>query len=75
MRLVLQLVAGLLVIVARCLGAATIWATIDAYRSVDRATEASAERVSQALEALYWRICSRSRSSIAPSPRSCGERG
>src|SRR5438552_8663883 len=41
--------------VALCLGAATIWATIDAYRSVDRATAASAERVSQALEALYWR--------------------
>ena len=55
MRLVLQLVVRLLVVVVLCLGAATIWATIDAYRSVDRATAASAERVSQALEALYWR--------------------
>lgn len=55
MRLVLQLVARLLVVVALCLGAATVWATVDAYRSVDRATAASAERVSQALEALYWR--------------------
>jgi signal transduction histidine kinase len=55
MRLVLQLVARLLVVVALCLAAATMWATIDAYRSVDRATAASAERVSQALEALYWR--------------------
>lgn len=55
MRLVLQLVARLLLVVALCLGAATVWATIDAYRSVDRATAASAERVSQALEALYWR--------------------
>ena len=55
MRLVLQLVARLLVVVVLCLGAATVWATIDAYRSVDRATAASAERVSQALEALYWR--------------------
>jgi signal transduction histidine kinase len=54
MRLVLQLVARLLVVVALCLGAATIWATVDAYRSVDRATAASAERVSQALEGLYW---------------------
>jgi signal transduction histidine kinase len=54
MRLVLQLVARLLVIVALCLAAATVWATIDAYRSVDRATAASAERVSQAVEALYW---------------------
>jgi signal transduction histidine kinase len=55
MRLVLQLVARLLLVVVLCLGAATIWATIDAYRSVDRATAASAQRVSQALEALYWR--------------------
>ena len=55
MRLVLQLVARLFIIVILCLGAATIWATIDAYRSVDRATSASAERVSVALEALYWR--------------------
>lgn len=55
MRLVLQLVARLLVIVALCLGAAAIWATIDAYRSVDRATATSAQRVAKALEALYWR--------------------
>ena len=55
MRLVLQLVARLLIVVVLCLGAAIIWVTIDAYRSVDRATAASARRVSQALEALYWR--------------------
>jgi signal transduction histidine kinase len=55
MRLVLQLIARLLVVVVFCLGAATIWATVDAYNSVDRATAASAQRVSQALEALYWR--------------------
>jgi signal transduction histidine kinase len=55
MRLVLELVARLLLVVVLCLGAATIWATIDAYHSVDRATAASAQRVSQALEALYWR--------------------
>ena len=54
MRLVLQLVARLLLIVALCLGAATVWATFDAYRSVDRATAASAQRVAQALRALYW---------------------
>lgn len=54
MRLVLQLVARLLLIVALCLGAATIWATFDAYRSVDRATATSAQRVAQALQGLYW---------------------
>ena len=72
MRLVLQLVARLLVVVALCLGAATIWATIDAYRSVDRATAASAERVSQALEALYWRELllrsNRTREHLLPVP-------
>ena len=52
MRLVLQLVGRLFVVVILCLGAATVWATIDAHRSVDRATAASAERVSVALEAL-----------------------
>ncbi|WP_407180323.1 histidine kinase [Bradyrhizobium sp. STM 3562] len=55
MRLVLQLVARLLVVVILCLTAATVWATVDAYRSVDRATAASADRVSEALQALYWR--------------------
>ncbi len=54
MRLVFQLVARLLLVVVLCLGAATVWATLDAYRSVDRATAASAERVSRALQALYW---------------------
>jgi signal transduction histidine kinase len=72
MRLVLQLVARLLVVVALCLGAATVWATIDAYRSVDRATAASAERVSQALEALYWRELmlhsNRTREHLLPVP-------
>src|SRR5262244_910687 len=55
MRLMLQLIARLLAVVLLCLGAATLWATVDAYRSVDRATAASASRVSQALQALYWR--------------------
>ena len=55
MRLVLTLVARLLVVVVVCLGAAIIWVTIDAHRSVDRAAAASAQRVSQAVEALYWR--------------------
>jgi signal transduction histidine kinase len=72
MRLVLQLVARLLVIVALCLGAATIWATFDAYRSVDRATAASAQRVAQALGALYWHELllrsSRMREHLVPVP-------
>lgn len=72
MRLVLQLVARLLLIVALCLGAATLWATVDAYRSVDRATAASAQRVGQALQALYWHEfllrSSRTREQLLPVP-------
>src|ERR1700756_1797859 len=72
MRLMLQLIARLLVVVGLCLAAATVWATFDAYRSVDRATAASAQRVSQALEALYWRglflRSSRSREHLLPVP-------
>src|SRR5919198_6226462 len=72
MRLVLQVVARLLVVVVFCLGAATIWATVDAYNSVDRATAASAQRVSQALEALYWRELllrsNRTREHLLPVP-------
>ncbi len=72
MRLMLQLIARLLAVVLICLGAATIWAMFDAYRSVDRATAASAERVSQALEALYWREfllrSTRTREQLLPVP-------
>jgi signal transduction histidine kinase len=72
MRLMLQLIARLLAVVLLCLGAATIWAMFDAYRSVDRATAASAERVSQALEALYWREfllrSTRTREQLLPVP-------
>jgi signal transduction histidine kinase len=72
MRLVLQLICRLVLIVVFCLAAATMWVTVDAYRSVDRATSASAKRVSQALEALYWQEVllrsSRTREHLLPVP-------
>jgi len=72
MRLVLQLIARLALIVLVCLAAAAAWITHDAYRSVDRATAASADRVSQTLEALYWRELllrsNRSRDHLLPLP-------
>jgi signal transduction histidine kinase len=72
MRLMLHLIARLLVVVALCLGAAVLWTTVDAYRSVDRATAASAERVSQALQAIYWQQLllrgSRTREHLLPIP-------
>jgi signal transduction histidine kinase len=49
-----------------------VWATFDAYRSVDRATAASAQRVAQALGALYWHELllrsSRVREHLVPVP-------
>src|SRR4051812_3406412 len=72
MRLVLQLIARLVLIALLCLAAATAWATFDAYRSVDRATATSAERVAQALEGLYWHQLllrsSRTREQLLPVP-------
>jgi signal transduction histidine kinase len=72
MRLVFQLIIRLLAIVMLCLGAATIWTTVDAHRSIDRATAASAERVSRALEGLYWRELllhsNRTREHLLPVP-------
>ena len=72
MRLMLQLIVRLLAVVLLCLGAATLWTAFDAYRSVDRATTASAQRVSQALEALYWQELvlrgNRTREHLLPVP-------
>jgi signal transduction histidine kinase len=72
MRLVLQLIVRLFLIALLCLAAATAWATLDAYRSVDRATATSAERVARALEALYWQELllrsSRTREQLLPMP-------
>ena len=72
MRLVLQLIARLVLIALLCLAAATAWATLEAYRSVDRATATSAERVAQALEGLYWHELllrsSRTREQLLPVP-------
>src|SRR5690349_789006 len=72
MRLMLQLIARLLVVVGLCLGAAVLWATIDAYRSVDRATAATVQRVSQALQAIYWQQLllrsNRTREHLLPLP-------
>src|SRR5262249_38153574 len=73
MRLMLQLIARLLAVVLLCLGAVPLWSMFDAYRSVDRATAASAQRVSQALEALYWQQLllrsSRTREQLLPVPQ------
>jgi signal transduction histidine kinase len=54
MHLLLHLIGRLVAVVLLCLVGTVAWVTIDAHRSIEAATVATAERVSQRLEALYW---------------------
>jgi two-component system, NarL family, sensor histidine kinase UhpB len=54
MHLLVHLVGRLLAVVLLCLAGAVAWVTIDAHRSIEAETAATADRVSQRLEALYW---------------------
>jgi two-component system sensor histidine kinase UhpB len=54
MNLLLHLIARLVAVVALCLGGAIGWIMVDAHRSIERETIASADRMGRQLEALYW---------------------
>lgn len=54
MHLLLHLIGRLVAVVLLCLVGTVAWVTIDAHRSIEAATAATAERVSQRLDALYW---------------------
>jgi signal transduction histidine kinase len=54
MHLLLHLVGRLVTVVAVCLTAAVAWVMIDAHRAIDADATATAERVGQRLESLYW---------------------
>jgi len=54
MHLLVHLVGRLLAVVLLCLAGAVAWVMIDAHRSIEAETAATAERVSQRLEGLYW---------------------
>ncbi|WP_366935751.1 ATP-binding protein [Hyphomicrobium sp.] len=49
-----RLVGRLLAVVLLCLAGAIGWVMVDAHRSIDAQTGATADRVSQHLAALYW---------------------
>lgn len=55
MRLILRLVLQLVGIVLVCLASTAGFVMVDAHRSVDAETAASAERVAHELENLFWR--------------------
>jgi two-component system, NarL family, sensor histidine kinase UhpB len=54
MHLLLHLVGRVVVVAAVCLTAAVAWVMIDARRTIDADAAATAERVGQRLESLYW---------------------
>lgn len=54
MHLLVHLVGRLLAVVFLCLAGAIGWVMIDAHRSVEGEIAATADRVSQRLEGLYW---------------------
>ena len=54
MHLLLHLIGRLVAVVLLCLAAAMAWVMVDAHRSIEADTAATADRVSQRLEGLYW---------------------
>lgn len=54
MNLLLHLIGRLIAVVLLCLAGAVAWIMVDARRSIEAETTATADRVSQHLEALYW---------------------
>ena len=54
MNLLLHLIARLVAVVLLCLVGAIGWVMVDAHRSIDRETAATADRMGPRLEALYW---------------------
>jgi two-component system sensor histidine kinase UhpB len=55
MKLIFRLVLRLVAIVAVCLALTAGWVMADAHRAIETETTASAERVAQGLENLFWR--------------------
>lgn len=54
MNLLLHLIARLVAVVLLCLAGAIGWVMVDAHGSIERETSASADRMGQQLQALYW---------------------
>ena len=54
MHLLLHLIGRLVAVVLLCLAAAMAWVMVDAHRSIEADAAATADRVSQRLESLYW---------------------
>lgn len=54
MTLLMHLIARLVAVVLLCLVGAIGWIMVDAHRSIERETAASADRMGRQLEGLYW---------------------
>lgn len=54
MHLLMRLILRLCAVVALCLATAVAWIAVDTHRSIDASVAATAARVGQHLEALFW---------------------
>jgi two-component system sensor histidine kinase UhpB len=54
MNLLMHLIARLVAVVLLCLVGAIGWVMVDAHKSIERETSASADRMGRQLEGLYW---------------------
>jgi signal transduction histidine kinase len=72
MNLLAHLIARLVAVVLLCLIGAIGWVMVDAHRTIERETAASADRVGRHLEALYWQKLlwrgGMSKEALLPSP-------
>lgn len=72
MNLLAHLIARLVVVVLLCLIGAIGWVMVDAHRTIEHETAASADRVGRHLEALYWQKLlwrgGMSKDTLLPSP-------
>ncbi|HEX2842695.1 sensor histidine kinase [Hyphomicrobium sp.] len=72
MNLLAHLIARLIAVVLLCLIGAIGWIMVDAHRTIERETAASADRMGRHLEALYWQKLvwrgGMSRDTILPLP-------
>ncbi len=55
MRLLIHLVLRLVAVVLLCLACTIGWILVDAHRTIEADTAASADRVATTLQNLYWR--------------------
>jgi two-component system sensor histidine kinase UhpB len=72
MRLVIRLILRLVGVALACLAVAVVWSMVDAHRSIETETSATADRVGKQLQVIYWQELlwrgGTARDSLLPTP-------